>query len=51
MSNIVRVIADVKTELMQRLANKEQLRSLEREFQDLKDNGNFSTNSMLQQLE
>lgn len=37
MSNVVRVIADVKTELIQRLASRDQLRSLEREIQDFKE--------------
>jgi hypothetical protein len=36
MSNIVKVIADVKTELIQRSASKDQLRTMEKEFYELK---------------
>ena len=36
MSNIIKVIADVKTELIQRAASKDQLRTLEKEFYELK---------------
>lgn len=36
MSNIVKVIADVKTELIQRTASKDQLRNLEKEFYEMK---------------
>ena len=35
-SNIVKVIADVKTELIQRTASKDQLRNLEKEFYEMK---------------
>jgi len=47
MSNIIKVIADVKTELIQRAASKDQLRTLEKEFYELKFTMHSSSSSAI----